>query len=74
MVKDNKYVELVKSLQEKQIFELVDEQPVKINGLFAVEKDVTRQRLILDARRANHYFSEPEDPRMPHPGLITQLL
>lgn len=73
MIKDGKYAQLVITLLEKKVIELVDTKPLEINGLLAVEKDKTKQRLILDARRANHYFVEPDDPQIPHPGLFTQL-
>ena len=56
------------------MIELVEEKPKEINGLFGVPKDGGKsQRLILDARRANLHFTEPEDPDLPHPGLLTQL-
>lgn len=49
-------------------------EPKEINGIFAVPKDNgKKQRLILDARRANMNFGEPAAPNMPHPGLFTQL-
>ena len=54
--------------------ELVKERPKEINGLFGVHKDNgTKQRLILDARRANLHFVTPGDPNLPHAGTITQL-
>lgn len=52
MVKDGQrwqVCELVKSPLDERVVELVNEEPVKINGLFAAEKNVTKQRLILDA-------------------------
>lgn len=38
-----------------------------------MEKNKTKQLLILDACRPNHYFDEPDDPRIPHLGLCVQL-
>lgn len=73
MVKDSKYAQLAKMLLERKVIELVDSKPIEINGLFSVEKDQTKQRLILDTRRENHHFAEPEDPQMSHSGLFTHL-
>ena len=74
MVKDGQYAKLIKKLVGVGVVELVLEKPVAINGLFGVEKDGGQsQRLILDARNGNLYFITPEDPQLPHPGLITHL-
>lgn len=54
MGKDGKSGESKKRLIEKQVGELVDEKPVEMNGIFAVVKGATKQRLILDARSANY--------------------
>lgn len=73
MVKNDKYAQLATMLLERKVIELVDIKPIEKNGLFAVEKDKTKQRLILDAQRANNYLAGPEDSQMLHPGLFTQL-
>lgn len=55
------------------MIELVDTKPIEIKGLFVIEKEKTKQRLIFDAR-ANLYFAEHENPQMPpHPGIFMQL-
>ena len=74
MVKKGEYFKLVAKLVGVGVMELVKQKPKEINGLFGVSKDNgTKQRLILDARRANLHFVTPGDPKLPHPGLITQL-
>lgn len=52
MVKDGKYVNVLKLLLERKIVELMDTKPLEINELFALEKYKTEQSLILDARWA----------------------
>lgn len=73
MIKDGGYEDLVTKLVLKGVVELSSDEPLEINGLFAVPKDGDKQRLILDARRGNLHFKPPEDPELPHPGLFTQL-
>lgn len=74
MVKDGEYPELINKLVEVGCVRLGKDRPIEINGLFGVEKDGgASQRLILDARRANLHFILPEDPNLPHPGVVTQL-
>lgn len=54
--------------------ELVREQPREINRLFSVSKDGgEKQRLILDVRRANCYFIEPEESQIHYRGLFMHL-
>ncbi|MEM7281758.1 MAG: hypothetical protein AAF438_09045 [Pseudomonadota bacterium] len=74
MVKHGAYPRLGAKLVAVGLVELVDEEPKEINGLFGVPKDGgAKQRLILDARRANLHFADPDDPEMPHPGLLPFL-
>lgn len=49
------------------IVKLLSEKTKEINGLLGVPQDRDKQRLILDARRANMQFTVPEDPKLPHP-------
>lgn len=49
-------------------------QPLVVNGLFAVPKSGgDRQRLIIDARWANHLFPEPPSPDLPSPTELGRL-
>lgn len=60
-------------LLERKAIELVDKKPIDIGGLFALENDKTKQRLIFKARRSYDYFAELEDPQMNHPRLFRWL-
>ncbi len=48
---------VIKLLIEQILIELTEKKPKVLNGLFAIPKK-DRQRLIVDARRSNLYFSE----------------
>lgn len=55
------------------IVEFVHGRLKEIKGLFGVLKDdSTEQRLILDPRREECHFVEPEYPEHPHLGLVMQ--
>ena len=60
-------------LVDAGLLRLTTKKPREINGVFAVPKDDDKQRLIIDARRANLHLVEPSDPELPHPGLFMQL-
>jgi hypothetical protein len=62
-----KYLELISFLERNQLIILQREKPRVVNGIFAVPKEETRQRLIVDARPANTVLR-------PHPrcGYPTQ--
>jgi hypothetical protein len=47
--------------------------PPVVNGLFAVPKGPSEQRLIVDARPANALFAPPADAAMPTPDLAAGL-
>ena len=48
-------------------------EPRCVNGVFATAKDEGRQRLIIDARRANAHFAEPPSVELPSPDLLARL-
>lgn len=54
--------------------ELVCKKPTEINRFFGVPKggDI-KQRPILDGRRSNCQFLDPENPELLHPGMFMQL-
>ena len=73
MIDPKRYPELIQLLLERGVIGVQKQKPKVINGMFAVEKDETKQRLIFDGRRANLYFEIPAKPELPHPGILTQL-
>lgn len=73
MVRDGKHEQLITMLLEREVNKMVDTKPSVINGLFAVEEEKAKPRLVLEARRANHYFAEAVDLQTPHPRMFTQL-
>jgi hypothetical protein len=48
-----KYLELISLFERNQLIILQREKPRVVNGIFAVSKEETRQRLIVDARPSN---------------------
>ena len=67
---DRFYVGLLRVLFAAGIIELVDEPGVIEVGLFTVSKKDGRQRLVVDARPANFFFSEPQTPTFPRAPLL----
>ena len=47
--------------------------PLAVNGLFAVAKDETSDRLIIDAQPANRLFAEPPHVSLPNASHLVQL-
>ncbi len=58
-VKGGRYPDLIDRLVECGLVQLFEHEPTCVNGLFAVKKDESSQRLIFDARRANKFFKVP---------------
>lgn len=73
MVKNGGYEDLIHGLMARGILDLQNSLPIEINGMFAVPKDGDKQRLIIDARRANLHFVAPAAVELPNPGILTQL-
>jgi len=71
-VKEGKYRELIVILEKNGLVELRKDKPKVINGVFGVAKQ-DKQRLIIDARNANSYFIEPENPNLPNPSDLSSL-
>jgi len=70
----NEYPKLLQRLHEVGLVEFRVDPPLCTNGLFAVPKDETHQRLIIDARRANLFFVEPQKVNLPSPTLFADML
>jgi hypothetical protein len=51
----------------------VTREPKVVNGLFAVPKDVDKQRFIIDARPANFRFRKSPDVQLPTPDLLATV-
>jgi hypothetical protein len=73
-VRPKDYPALIEKLVAVGIVELHSEPPACINGVFAVPKDESAQRLIIDARRANLFFVEPQKVDLPSPTLFADLI
>lgn len=65
-VQGNEYIELIHTLVSHNIAEVRDSPPRVTNGVFAVPKDGTQQRLIIDAKNANKMFVDPPRVSLPH--------
>lgn len=66
------YVRLVRRMLDNGMLSLAD-QPKVINGVFAVPKDSTEDRLIIDAVFANAYFTTPAKVELPDPSHLARL-
>jgi len=69
-----KYHALIMRLEANSLVKLVATRPRIINGIFAVTKGEGKQRLIIDARRANLQFKEPPKVKLPTPDLFTHMV
>ena len=72
-VQPGKYAELVLRLEDVGIVYLSEDRPHVVNGIFGVPKSDSKQRLIIDAQRANLYFSKSPDIELPNPGDLVNL-
>ncbi len=68
------YPRLIQKLFDSQMITLRTTQPRVINGVFAVSKGGSKQRLIFDARNANDVFKLPPKLILPTPDLLTSLV
>lgn len=60
-------------LEQNRMIELVREKPKVVNRIFGVPKQ-EQQRLVIDARNANNYCIDPEDPALPNLDDFTTLI
>ena len=73
LVRDGHYARLLRRMDACGMLAWTDQRPLAVNGLFAVAKPDGTQRLILDARRANALFVEPDHVALPTPDLVAGL-
>lgn len=73
LVRDGHYSRLLRRMDACGMLAWTTQRPLAVNGLFAVPKPDGSQRLILDARRANALFVEPEHVSLPTPDLLAGL-
>lgn len=73
LVKKGHYTAIIQQLLDRGMVKLQREKPKVINSLFAVEKDVNRQRLIFNGVPANACFIKPPKTRLPSPDDIAGL-
>lgn len=66
------YVRLVRRLMAVGMISLTS-SPLVVNGLFAVPKDVSEDRFIIDAVFANAHFVQPAKARLPDPSVLARL-
>jgi hypothetical protein len=67
------YPKLIQLLVDIGMVELRKCAPTVINGVFAVPKDEQSQRLIIDARRANLFFCQPDHVDLPSPAMFVDF-
>ena len=73
LIKDGHYARLLRRMDACGMLAWTDKPPEVVNGLFAVPKPDGTQRLIIDARRANALFEDPEPVQLPTPDLLANL-
>ena len=72
-VASGKYKDLIKKLVLNGLVALQDRPPKIVNGVFAVPKDTSKHRLIIDARPANSLLVDPPETKLPNPGQLAEL-
>jgi hypothetical protein len=68
----SEYIKLVKLMLSIGMLSLTD-TPRVVNGIFTVKKDDDTDRLIIDARFANAWFTKPPKTALPTPAHVVQL-
>jgi hypothetical protein len=72
MVNMDEYTKLISRMHRLGMVHYT-QTPQVVNGLFAVEKDKIKQRLIIDARPVNALFIDSPKVDLPTPDLLTHL-
>lgn len=73
-IKREKYEGLIYLLRRVGLVQLQRHRPKVVNGIFAVPKGETQQRLIIDARPANAVLADPPKVVLPNPGNLGNLI
>jgi hypothetical protein len=68
------YPKLIATLSRVGMVKVQQSAPKVVNGLFATPKDKDKQRLIIDARRGNMFFKDPEKVDLPTPAILADLV
>ncbi len=71
-VEPRAYRTIAQLLSEKGLVRLIESRPKFINGIYAVPKK-DKQRLIIDARKANAFFIPCPRVIFPNPGDLVEL-
>jgi len=72
LVKKGQYLPLIQRLHRSSMVTFID-NPIAVNGLFAVPKDDGAQRLVVDARPACAHFLPPASVSLPTADLIAEI-
>ena len=70
---EGEYVKLVKRMVALSMLEFTD-SPICVNGIFGIPKSDGQIRLILDARPANCWFTDPPHVSLPSPSHLASLV
>lgn len=73
MASHAEYVKLLRIMHAKGLVEYSSTPPLVENGLFCVEKDDGKLRLIIDCRPSNRVFDDPEPLSLPTPDKLAGL-
>lgn len=68
------YPLLLNKLHLSGMIKFQDFKPKVINGYFGVSKPDGTTRFIMEMRRGNLFFDKPDDPALPNPHLLGELL
>ena len=68
----SEYVRLIARMHSEGMLAFTD-SPKAVNGIFAVRKDETHDRIIIDAQPANRLFVDPAHVQLPSPSHLIQL-
>lgn len=74
-VQPGEYGPLVRRMDRSGLLVFFEsKEDIVINGLFGVHKDRDHDRVILDGRRGNMCFQDPDPVELPNPGVFGELI
>ena len=68
------YPAIVARLLESSVVELTEDEPICVNGLSAIRKDESHDRLIIDGRRGNLFLNTPPKVRLPNLADLARII